>query len=81
MKITDFLSPANAIVETRSLDKAELLGELCERAARELGLDPRPVISAIAAREALVRPASGAVSPSRTRVCPGSSDASACLPG
>ena len=53
MKITDYLSPANAIVETRSLDKAQLLGELYERAARELGLDPRPVISAIAAREAL----------------------------
>ena len=53
MKVTDFLSPANALVETRHLEKTALLTELCERAARELGLDPRPVVSAILAREEL----------------------------
>jgi PTS system nitrogen regulatory IIA component len=53
MKITDFLSPANAIVETRSLAKGALLTELCERAAQELALDPRPIVAAILAREKL----------------------------
>jgi PTS system nitrogen regulatory IIA component len=53
MKITDFLSPANVIVETRHLDKPGLLAELCERAARELGLESRPILGAILARENL----------------------------
>lgn len=53
MQITDFLSPTDAIVEPRNLAKAALLTELCERAARELARDPRPVVLAVLAREKL----------------------------
>jgi PTS system nitrogen regulatory IIA component len=54
MKITDFLSPIDAVViEGGSSDKSRVLVELCERAARELGLDPRPIADAILARERL----------------------------
>ena len=53
MKVADFLSPASTLVEARPLDKPQLLGELAERAARAVGLDTGPVVSAILAREEL----------------------------
>jgi PTS system nitrogen regulatory IIA component len=53
MKVADLLSPSSTIVETRALDKTGLLSELAERAAKAVGLDPQPVVSAILAREEL----------------------------
>jgi nitrogen PTS system EIIA component len=53
VKVADFLSPASTLVEARTLDKPQLLGELAERAARAVGLDVGPVVSAILAREDL----------------------------
>jgi len=53
VKVADFLSPASTLVEARPLDKPQLLGELAERAARAVGLDAGPVVSAILAREEL----------------------------
>jgi PTS system nitrogen regulatory IIA component len=53
MNIEDFLSPANAIVERRVLDKGQLLNELAERAAVSLRLSPALISEAILKREAL----------------------------
>src|ERR1700693_5803758 len=53
MNVADFLSPANAIVETRALDKSRLLTELAEKAARTVGLDAQAVTAGILAREEL----------------------------
>jgi PTS system nitrogen regulatory IIA component len=53
MKIADFLSPASTLVETRALDKKRLLTELAERAARAVGIEAQPIVSAILAREEL----------------------------
>lgn len=53
MKVANFLSPASTTVETRAFDKSRLLTELAERAARTIGLEAQPVVSAILAREAL----------------------------
>ena len=53
MKVADFLSPASALVEAHALGKAGLLTELAERAARAVGLEAAPVVTAILAREEL----------------------------
>lgn len=53
MKINDFLSPNDAMVETRVLDKVQLLGELSRRAAASLQLAPELVANAILKREEL----------------------------
>jgi PTS system nitrogen regulatory IIA component len=53
MKINDFLSPNDAMVETRVLDKVQLLEELSRRAAASLRLAPDLVANAILKREEL----------------------------
>ncbi len=53
MNIEDFLSPADTIIERRTLDKLQLLKELCARAAANCQLDSRAVAAAILKREDL----------------------------
>ena len=53
MKIPDFLSPANVILDVRASDKSRLLQQLSSQAASELGLDPDEVSNQIAKREEL----------------------------
>jgi PTS system nitrogen regulatory IIA component len=53
MNINDFLSPNDAMVETRVLDKVQLLEELSRRAAARLQLAPDLVADAILKREEL----------------------------
>ena len=53
MNIVDFLSSADAMVESRTLDKVQLLRELSARAAASLQLDPGLVVNAILKRESL----------------------------
>jgi len=53
MNITDFLSPADAIVERRGLNKVQLLNGLAKRAAASLQISPALVADAILKREAL----------------------------
>ena len=53
MKIPDFLSPANVILDVRASDKSRLLQQLSTQAASELGLDPDEVSNQIAKREEL----------------------------
>ena len=53
MKIPDFLSPANVVLDVRASDKSRLLQQLSTQAANELGLDPDEVFDQIAKREEL----------------------------
>ena len=53
MKIPDFLSPANVVLDVRASDKSRLLQQLSTQAASELGLDPDEVFDQIAKREEL----------------------------
>ena len=53
MKIRDFLSPANVVLDVRASDKSRLLQQLSSQAASELGLDPDEVSNQIAKREEL----------------------------
>jgi PTS system nitrogen regulatory IIA component len=53
MKITEFLSPADAIVEQKALGKDQLLKELARRAAARLGLRSGQIADAILKRERL----------------------------
>lgn len=53
MNVEDFLSPADIVVERRTLDKLQLLKELSARAAANYQLDSRAVTEAILKREAL----------------------------
>jgi nitrogen PTS system EIIA component len=53
MKISDFLSPANVMLEVRASDKVSLLRQLSSRAAAEVGLDANEVSTQIAKREEL----------------------------
>jgi PTS system nitrogen regulatory IIA component len=53
MKIRDFLSPANVVLDVRANEKTRLLQQLSTRAASELGLDPDEISSQIAKREEL----------------------------
>jgi PTS system nitrogen regulatory IIA component len=53
MDIKDFLTPADAIVDVRASDKAQLLKELSQRAASSVGLDAELVTAEILKREEL----------------------------
>jgi nitrogen PTS system EIIA component len=53
MNINDFLSPKDAVVEPRALQKSQLLKELSRRAAESLGLSPGHIADAILQREKL----------------------------
>ncbi len=53
MKISDFLSPANVMLDIRASDKTQLLRQLSRQAAAEVGLDPDEVATQIVKREAL----------------------------
>jgi nitrogen PTS system EIIA component len=53
MKIPDFLSPANVVLDVRASDKSRLLQQLSTQAASELGLDPDEVFDQVAKREEL----------------------------
>src|SRR5262249_53459298 len=53
MKIGSFLSQRSVMLDVKTSDKAELLENLCEQAAREVALDPRVVSSEILKREQL----------------------------
>jgi PTS system nitrogen regulatory IIA component len=53
MKISDFLSPADVMLDVRERDKTRLLRQLSIHAATEAGLDPEEVSAQIAKREEL----------------------------
>jgi PTS system nitrogen regulatory IIA component len=53
MKISDFLSPANVMLDVRASDKSRLLHQLSTLAAAEVGLDAADVFKQIAKREEL----------------------------
>ena len=53
MKISDFLSPANVMLDVRARDKSRLLHQLSLQAAVEVGLDATDVSKQIATREEL----------------------------
>jgi PTS system nitrogen regulatory IIA component len=53
MDIGDFLSPSDAIPDTRARDKTHLLRELCARAAAALKLDAKSISGEIFKREEL----------------------------
>lgn len=53
MKISDFLSPANVMLDVRTSDKSRLLHQLSTLAAAEVGLDAVDVSKQIAKREEL----------------------------
>jgi nitrogen PTS system EIIA component len=53
MKISDFLSPANVMLDVRTSDKSRLLHQLSTLAAAEVGLDAADVSKQIAKREEL----------------------------
>jgi nitrogen PTS system EIIA component len=53
MRISEFLSQSNAIVDLRAHDKSHLLTELCRTAASALKLDPDRVSADILKREEL----------------------------
>jgi len=53
LKISDFLSPAEMMLDVRAKDKASLLRQLCTEAATKLRLNADEVVGQIAKREAL----------------------------
>jgi PTS system nitrogen regulatory IIA component len=53
MKISDFLSPANVMLDIKSSDKGHVLQRLSMQAAAELGLDSEEVATQIVKREEL----------------------------
>jgi PTS system nitrogen regulatory IIA component len=53
MKISDFLSPANVMLDIRANGKTTLLRQLSAQAAAEVGLDPEDVTTQIVKREEL----------------------------
>jgi nitrogen PTS system EIIA component len=53
MKISDFLSPADAMVDVRASDKLQLLRELAHKAASTLNLPAADVTSELIKREEL----------------------------
>lgn len=53
MPITDFLSPADVLVDVRAAGKAELLSELTGRAATALKLPPELILKELLKREEL----------------------------
>ena len=53
MKVSELLSPSDAMVETRAFEKVRLLKELSTRAASKLHLSPDLVCRAVLGREKL----------------------------
>ena len=53
MRIRDFLSQSNAIINVRAHHKSRLLKELCDKAASTLKLDADPIFADILKREDL----------------------------
>ena len=53
MKISDFLLPADVMLDVRESDKSRLLRQLSAQAAAEVGLDPKEVSTQISKREEL----------------------------
>jgi len=53
MKISDFLSPADVMIDVRANDKSRLLRELSDKAAARTGLKEDEVFEQIVKREAL----------------------------
>jgi PTS system nitrogen regulatory IIA component len=53
MKISDFLSPADILLDVRAKDKGRLLRQLATQAAAKVGLDAEAVSEQIAKREEL----------------------------
>src|SRR5262249_61730321 len=53
MKISDFLSPADVMIDVRANDKSRLLRELSDKAAARAGLKEEEVFEQIVKREAL----------------------------
>jgi PTS system nitrogen regulatory IIA component len=53
MKISDFLSPTNVMLDIRASDKTQLLRQLSALAATEVQLDPEAVSAQIVKREEL----------------------------
>jgi PTS system nitrogen regulatory IIA component len=53
MRIAEFLSPSDTVIDVRAQDKARLLNELCNRAATTLKLDADNVCAEILKREEL----------------------------
>ena len=59
MRVTEFLSPSDAVIDVRVQDKARLLKELCNRAAITTKLDGNHLSAAILKREELGSTAMG----------------------
>ena len=57
MKISDFLSPDQVMIDVRATDKVRLLKQLSTEAAAATGLPADQVVREIAKREELARPA------------------------
>jgi nitrogen PTS system EIIA component len=53
MKISEFLSPSDVMLDVRAKDKVSLLRQLCTQATTKLGLNADEVAGQIAKREAL----------------------------
>jgi PTS system nitrogen regulatory IIA component len=53
MKISDFLSPADVLLDVRAKDKTSLLRQLCAQVATRVGLNVDEVTAQIAKREEL----------------------------
>jgi PTS system nitrogen regulatory IIA component len=53
MRIAEFLSPSDTVIDVRAQDKLRLLNELCNRAATALKLDADNVCAEILKREEL----------------------------
>ncbi|MGC2415868.1 MAG: PTS sugar transporter subunit IIA [Stellaceae bacterium] len=53
MNITDLIAPERVIAALRVGDKAQLLRDLSQRAAKLLAIDPQSILDALEAREAL----------------------------
>jgi PTS system nitrogen regulatory IIA component len=53
MEVADFIAPAGVIIGLRARDKRQLLEELAQRAAMDLGLERSAVLGALLAREEL----------------------------
>jgi PTS system nitrogen regulatory IIA component len=53
MKISDFLSPADSLVDFRASDKRQLLRELSQKAASSIGLSAESIASSLSKREGL----------------------------
>lgn len=53
MRISDFLSPADVLVDARASDKPQLLRDLSQRAGAACGISTDVIVTALAKREGL----------------------------